>query len=139
MKKLKFRAWNERLKKMYEVYEINFDHGIVKCRGKHGTTHTFGIMDLVMMQDTNKKDKNGNVIFEGDVFPAMISSGCAGTYLFKDVVHKRINNYSEFQNYIVIGNKYEDFENIKLNENIEYDEWASIILDITGELEKGQY
>lgn len=84
MREIKFRAWNKYHKKMYQVYELDFDSDIAGCKSiDKGSTHTFGFIDLELMQLTGLKDMNGVHIFEGDIIRIdyrVITGGYAGEY-----------------------------------------------------------
>ena len=67
MRELKFRAWNQRLNTMYEIYNIDFDTGIASCRNlEASSTHDFGFMDLWIEQFTCVR-ADGVDIYAGDL------------------------------------------------------------------------
>jgi len=66
-REVEFRAWNKRLEKMYSVYGLDFDSDLVYCRSESGSTHTFGMIDVYLMQYIGINDIKGNKIFEDDL------------------------------------------------------------------------
>lgn len=63
----KFRAWSKKFKRMYEVTLIDYENGDVGLKDEHGGVAIGDIKQLILMQSTGLKDKNGVEIFEGDV------------------------------------------------------------------------
>jgi len=64
---IKFKAWNERLQMMFTVYSIDFDKGLVFCESENDTRHTFGMIDVELLQLTEIEDRNGSDIYDGDI------------------------------------------------------------------------
>ena len=118
----KFRAWLKKEQKMdNEIDHISWLEDELYCIGD-GITYMVLAEDLVLMQSTGLKDKNGKEIFEGDVVDykgrkAVIKwhgSYASFIYRFVDELNKRSAEwYQLYLAYLkceVIGNIYENPE-----------------------------
>lgn len=125
----KYRCWDERLGLM-EVVSIDFFIKKIKINHwEYGDSNFFPLDEVVLMQSTGYKDKNGVEIFEGDLVKVSVDNGF--DYLFEElsivkpskfhsglvcslksheaeyrIIHAEILGYE----YEVVGNIYENPE-----------------------------
>lgn len=121
MRKLKFRVWDKLRKEMLSSQEIELSWLPNECLLVNGDDR-IGDADygsFILMQFTGLHDKNGKEIYEGDILdnaPQMIRicwDTIGGKWFGHYVDKKRTSSFwlgSEFKNYKVIGNIYENPE-----------------------------
>lgn len=125
----KFRAWLKKEKEMIDVDEIHWYRGEFEFIGD-GITFKCKSDDLVLIQSTGLKDKNGKEIFEGDVVqyqntkvPSADSKGVVRYFdnwaMFGiDIEHNEpralfFNGLADHISLDVVGNIYENPELLK--------------------------
>ncbi|WP_197313147.1 YopX family protein [Listeria monocytogenes] len=133
MRAIGFRAFVKRKKKMLPVTDLCFNEteavGVSGCGNAKCTlcVDWYSFDDVVLMQYTGLKDKNGKKIFEGDIvnckfFDRMVGD-IAGVINFIDCVwavsdfkNKRLYQLIDVDNIEIIGNIHENPELLEVSE-----------------------
>ena len=110
----RYRAWDKIHKTMYEVDDImSIDFGKSKISVKtlfFEQTNRYDFDDIVLMQSTGLRDKNGKEIFEGDIIDS--TNG-----LLTGVIEFRVS-LGMFVSYLVEYNNFERLCNIASSRKI---------------------
>lgn len=130
--KLKFRAWLKKEQKMDNYIDhISWLEDELYCIGD-GITYMVSAEDLVLMQSTGLRDKNGKEIFEGDIVQfedcytetdfLYVNTGIVewsqGSFTItnRDSVEMGDLLDGEFLDVTIIGNVYENPELLEVKE-----------------------
>lgn len=129
----KFRAWSKLASKMYIVNGLYFDRGIVQYANNDNAIRFIKLENIILMQSTGLKDKNGKEIFEGDIITNGMdivdvrNHGTLGFYTLvngREVFFGHGTSIEEFEEDIdgfteiveIIGNIYENPELLEVED-----------------------
>ncbi|EEO3690655.1 hypothetical protein JHS46_000779 [Listeria monocytogenes] len=126
MRDIEYRAFVKKDKKVLPVTDLCFNEtesvGVSGCGDANCTlcVDWYGFDDVVLMQYTGLKDKNGKKIFEGDIVDISVYDRLDwssikgkvvflnGAWLVEDVGHFAITLQSETNEIEIIGNVHEN-------------------------------
>lgn len=118
----KFRAWNKLASRMYIVNGLHFDRGMVQYANNDNAIRFIKLENIILMQSTGLKDKNGKEIFEKDILDyngrkvivKWHGSYASFIYEFVDELQNRTTEwqplYLSYYKFEVIGNSLENPE-----------------------------
>ena len=93
MNNLKFRAWDKELKMMCDVLKIDFGNRTLFYRHwLYGVSREIDLSEVIIMQSTTLKDKNGVEIYEGDIVQHSEKPNPCFSYPFK-VIQSRTGEW----------------------------------------------
>lgn len=124
----RYRAWDKIHKTMYEVDDImSIDFGESKISVKtlfFEQTNRYDFDDIVLMQSTGLRDKNGKEIFEGDIIDST-DGFLTGVIEFRVSLGMFVSDLVEYNNFErlcnvassrkIIGNIWEHLELVEVS------------------------
>jgi uncharacterized phage protein (TIGR01671 family) len=111
MRLIKFRFWDKRIRKMSRPLALGIIYENLNeyFRSQGASDYCVDWNDIVKMQYTGLKDKNGKEIFEGDVLVyERFAQSCSGTAKTKVEIPSIYLMRSGMKNLEVIGNVHEN-------------------------------
>lgn len=116
---IKFRAWSKLASKMYIVNGLYFDRGMVQYANNDNAIRFIKLENIILMQSTGLKDKNGKEIFEGDVLGTK-DGLLNGVVEYRSDLGMWTNSLIRYNNFerlcrvasdrVILGNIYENTE-----------------------------
>ena len=119
-REIKFRAWEENHKSMIQDIGILQSNYRSQCvTGSNGISFRWNCPNVILMQYTGLKDKNGTEIYEGDTIAfegigksntVIFHDGCFGVDLFGINHGAELRHLNDSEKWEVIGNIHENPE-----------------------------
>ena len=125
MREIKFRAWDKKENKMFQVFSITLNEdGTLRYVFYWDRYPMLKDKDVELMQWTGLQDTNGQDIYEGDIIQFRISTingNLAPPHIFEVINkkgcfkagHKHFSQFNCYDIIEVIGNKFENPELLK--------------------------
>lgn len=122
----RYRAWDKETKMMIEISLIDFEMHVIRgTHWKFGETESIKFNDIELIQSTDMVDRNGNIIFEGDI--VKMSKDVYSEPTYYEVIRHRGGAYRieskqhgcelwlRHTDCEVVGNVYENPEFLEVN------------------------